>query len=354
MPKLSNIPIIDLFARPGGLGEGFSSIYNNDKRVFDIKVSIEKDGNAHKTLELRSFFRQFKKDQVPSEYYDVLREPDLSEREALKAKLFEQFPEQYKIARQEAWQAELGAEAFPPELIDKRIKKSLGKRKDWLLIGGPPCQAYSLVGRARRQETESLNNEDHRVYLYKEYLRIIAVHQPAVFVMENVKGLLSAKVGGEKVFDWILNDLRDPASVFTETNSKKYKIYSLSTAPESHDKHGNPQYKDDRDFLIQAEKFNVPQKRHRVILLGIREDINTIPGVLKSGEEIDLKSIIKDLPKLRSGLGRSIVSSEIVDGKKKRTYQKEIDSAKNWEDRISEIKEELSIHGMVLLQIKSW
>lgn len=342
MPKQKKISVVDLFAGPGGLAEGFSSIRNNEEdRIFDVRLSIEKDDNAHKTLELRSFFRQFKKGQIPNEYYDVLREPNLSKREMLKSKLFEQFPREYKIAKQEAWQAELGAEAFPPEVIDKRIKKNLGKRKDWLLIGGPPCQAYSLVGRARRQETEGLSNEDHRVYLYKEYLRIIAVHQPAVFVMENVKGLLSAKVGKEKVFDWILNDLRDPASVFEDTNSKKYKIYSLSTAPESHDEDGYPSYQNDRDFLIQAEKFNIPQKRHRVILLGIREDIDTIPEVLKSGEEIDLKSIIKDLPKLRSGLGRSIVSSEIVDGKKKRTYQKEIDSDKNWEDRISEIKEEV-------------
>lgn len=54
------IPIIDLFAGPGGLGEGFSSVTDeNGDRVFDIKLSIEKDENAHKTLELRSFTRQF-------------------------------------------------------------------------------------------------------------------------------------------------------------------------------------------------------------------------------------------------------------------------------------------------------
>ena len=49
------IPIIDLFAGPGGLGEGFSSVFNNNRSVFDIKVSIEKDENAHKTLELRAY-----------------------------------------------------------------------------------------------------------------------------------------------------------------------------------------------------------------------------------------------------------------------------------------------------------
>jgi DNA (cytosine-5)-methyltransferase 1 len=116
----------------------------------------------------------------------------------------------------------------------------------------------------------------------------------------------------------------------------------LSTAPESFDENGNPVYKDNKDFLIQAEKFNVPQKRHRVILLGIRADLDVIPGILKSGlDEVDLKSVIGDLPKLRSGLGRSIVSSKTVEGRKKRVYKNEIDSDENWENKISEIKQEV-------------
>ena len=67
------IPIIDLFAGPGVLGEGFSSVYNgHDKRVFDIKLSIEKDEHAHSTLQFRSFYRQFEKGKLPIEYYQVL------------------------------------------------------------------------------------------------------------------------------------------------------------------------------------------------------------------------------------------------------------------------------------------
>ena len=57
--KNKEIPIIDLFAGPGGLAEGFSSVLVNEKRFFKIKLSIEKEENAHKTLELRSFCRQF-------------------------------------------------------------------------------------------------------------------------------------------------------------------------------------------------------------------------------------------------------------------------------------------------------
>jgi DNA (cytosine-5)-methyltransferase 1 len=337
--KKKLIPIIDLFAGPGGLGEGFSSVVKGNKKVYDIKVSIEKDENAHNTLELRAFTRQFKKDELPAEYYELLRESKLSNRDELRIVLFEKYPIQAKQAKQEAWLCELGNSKFPSEVIDTRIKSELNEEKDWLLIGGPPCQAYSMAGRSR---VGGIHEEDHRVFLYKEYLRIIAVHHPAVFVMENVKGLLSAKVNGEKMFDCILNDLQDPSLVFKKTNSPKYKVYSLSTEAESVDVFGNPVYKDNRDFLIQAENFSVPQKRHRVILLGIREDIKAIPGILTKGlHEVSLMSVIGDLPRLRSGLGRSIISSKTIDGKKKRVYKKEIDSDENWLRKISEIRKEV-------------
>lgn len=337
--KNIKIPIIDLFAGPGGLGEGFSSVLNKSDRVFDIKLSIEKDNEAHKTLELRSFFRKFNTDKLPTEYYDVLKEKNIQQRELLISDLFDKYPKEASEAKKEAWKAELGNEAFPSSAIDERIKESLNGSKDWLLIGGPPCQAFSMAGRSR---VGGIDNDDHRVYLYKEYLRIIAVHHPTVFVMENVKGLLSAKVNDEKVFDWILKDLRNPSSVFKETKAPKYKIYSLSTEPESIDSNGNPNYKDNRDFLIQSEKFKVPQKRHRVILLGIREDVDVIPGTLTLGlKETNLSSIIGDLPKLRSGLGRSIISSNTVNGVKKREYKNEIDSDENWEKTINAFKKEM-------------
>jgi DNA (cytosine-5)-methyltransferase 1 len=182
--KNIKIPIIDLFAGPGGLGEGFSSVINNTDRVFDIKLSIEKDNNAQKTLELRSFFRKFKKGEVPTEYYDVLKEENLQKRESLVLNLFEKYPIEALEAQKEAWKAELGSDAFPSSIIDKRISESLKGSTDWLLIGGPPCQAFSMAGRSR---VGGIDNDDHRVYLYKEYLRIIVVHHPTVFVMENVK-----------------------------------------------------------------------------------------------------------------------------------------------------------------------
>ena len=333
------IPVIDLFAGPGGLGEGFSSVYNLNKRIFNIRLSIEQEENAHQTLELRSFFRNFNKGDVPEEYYKVLEESNPKLKRELKLSLYGKYPKEYQKAKLEAWKAELGGKDFPPELVDARIKKAIGRSKKWVLIGGPPCQAYSIVGRAR---VGGIDNEDKRVYLYKEYLRIIAVHHPTVFVMENVEGLLSAKVNGEKVFSWILRDLQDPASVFKTVSSPKYKIYSFASKPDSYDLFSTPLHLNDRDYLIKSENYGIPQKRHRVILLGIREDIVSFPSILNpQGRELKLKDIIGDLPKIRSGLSRSFISSKTIEGKKKRAYFKEKNSNENWEEIVNSFREEI-------------
>ncbi|MCB0277850.1 MAG: DNA cytosine methyltransferase, partial [Calditrichaeota bacterium] len=261
------------------------------------------------------------------------------ERKRLREALFSKFPEEANAARNEAWLAELGSPEFPPERIDKRISEILDGENRWVLIGGPPCQAYSVAGRSR---VGGIRQEDHRVYLYKEYLRIIAVHQPAVFVMENVKGLLSAKVDGEKVFDWILRDLKDPKSVFPEIECPRYRIYSLVNRKSQLDILDGLNETIDQDYLIEAEKYGIPQKRHRIILLGVREDFRTVPPVLKKKyPPLTLESVIGDLPGIRSGLNRSFVSSTMVGGKKKRIYQKEEDSNANWEIIINGFRQEI-------------
>ncbi|MEX0361115.1 MAG: DNA cytosine methyltransferase, partial [Allomuricauda sp.] len=338
MPKAQKIPVVDLFAGPGGLAEGFSSIFDEKRRVFDIRLSIEKDSNAHKTLELRSFYRQFPIGKAPDEYYDLLKETNLKKRDALREALFEKYVDEAKNARKEAWRAELGAEEFPNDLVDKRITKALNGEKKWVLIGGPPCQAYSLVGRSR---VGGIDEEDHRVYLYQEYLRIIAKHHPTVFVMENVKGLLSAKLEDEKIFPKILEDLKNPGLIFSDLNSPDYNIYSLV----------KDEIKNDRDYLIKSEDFGIPQKRHRVILLGIRKDIKKKPKTLvKSESKTTLKSVIGKLPKIRSGLNRRFVRSIVINkesGKKKRYYENVLDSPEEWEKIVNGFKNEIeSLNGI--------
>ena len=352
---MSKIPVIDLFAGPGGLGEGFSSLLNIDhERVFDIKLSIEVDEHAHKTLRLRSFYRQFKQHEVPEIYYNYIRENDLKKKDVIIKQIKEEYSEEWKHAEQEAWKYEL---PFKEETskdskqkkgytlreivekhkeIDERINKSLEGEKEWLLIGGPPCQAYSLVGRSRNK---GINEEDHRVFLYKEYLRIIAKHHPAVFVMENVKGLLSAKVGEQKIFDWIKKDLKNPGTVFKKLRSPKYKVYSFIKKPDAYDNKGFPIYKNDSDYLIKSEKYGIPQRRHRVILLGIREDVvfRTV-NTLKTTVKVKLKDVIDSLPPLRSGIGREIIGEN---EKGNHIYSKIENKQRNWEKAVNNSRAKL-------------
>lgn len=343
------IPIIDIFAGPGGLGEGFSTLQDdNQEQIFKIKLSIEKDIYAHKTLKLRSFYRQF--DNVPDDYYLFIQGKISIE------DLYNRYPNEEALADEEAWCATLGSpdekdqNAASNQEIDNRIRRALDGYENWVLIGGPPCQAYSLVGRSRRQETILDESKDKRVGLYKEYLRIIAVHKPAVFVMENVKGILSAQTEKENVFSKILEDLSDPISAcISEGNyfddgeeRTRYRIYSLAVSPEKYDENGYPIFKH-RDFIIKAEDYGVPQKRHRVILLGIREDLEAQNTTLLKKQEVSLTSVIGNLPAIRSGLTRSYSHSEVgTDNSKKRFYKKENDSYEKWAELVNNFNSEIN------------
>ncbi|HAE87146.1 TPA: DNA cytosine methyltransferase [Candidatus Marinimicrobia bacterium] len=327
------IPVIDIFAGPGGLGEGFSAFYNphNNRRHFKIALSIEKEFYAYQTLTLRSFFRQFPKGQAPKEYYEFVRgKVTLNE-------LFQKWPKQAQKAKNEAWQAELGdgKKAVSDKIVDQRIQKTLNGGRNWVLIGGPPCQAYSVAGRSRRQEKILDEKKDERVGLYKQYLRILAIHTPAVFVMENVKGLLSANTEQSPVFSKILNDLSNPVDAYyaefgnngTKLECPGYKIYSLVAEPATFDLHGNPVFHH-QDFIILSERYGVPQARHRVILLGIRKDINHQPDILMPDNVVPVFSVLSGLPKLRSKLSKSE------------------DSREKWEAAIVKILEKNMLNGI--------
>ena len=93
--------------------------------------------------------------------------------------------------------------------IERKIEVALERAgsDECVLIGGPPCQAYSLVGRARRTDDTDFE-DDHKHTLYREYLNIVTKFRPAIFVMENVPGLLSATLKGVQMFEMICNDLQ--------------------------------------------------------------------------------------------------------------------------------------------------
>lgn len=282
------IPIIDLFAGPGGLGEGFSSLLDHkDEPVFEIGLSIEKDPIAHKTLTLRAVFRLLRGTEHIQHYYSYIRN-------AIDEATFRKIPAVAKAfvhAEKEAKCLELGK--ADEKSIDADILAALQGRDTWVLIGGPPCQAYSLAGRSRRANDKKFH-EDEKHFLYREYLRIIKAHRPTIFVMENVKGLLSSQHSGAPIFERILADLSAPAL------GLEYEIRSFVKA-------GNSESLDPVDFVIQAERHGIPQCRHRVILLGVRKDAgvsrhNLLPVAPKP---VTVKQAIGDLPRIRSRLSRN-------------------------------------------------
>ncbi|QTN21778.1 DNA cytosine methyltransferase [Rhizobacter sp. AJA081-3] len=294
-PKTKSIPVVDLFAGPGGLCEGFSSILDESgTRRFDVKVSIEKDPVAHRTLMLRSIFRKFSRAEVPDVYYDYVRG-------AIDRETFLGHPEirdAAKHAAQEARCAELGKTSV--EHVDSWIAGALKGASDWVLIGGPPCQAYSLAGRSRlRPGNREAFEADSRHFLYTEYLRIIQRFEPTVFVMENVKGMLNSRNSGARIFERILADLAKPKP------GVSYRIRSFAVDKDE---------LEPEDFVVEADDHGVPQTRHRVFLFGIREDVaartpslRTHPGrfvLRKADVKTGMAAALEGLPPLRSRLSQ--------------------------------------------------
>lgn len=281
------IPIIDLFAGPGGLGEGFSSLRDHRQEpVFEIGLSIEKDPVAHRTLTLRAVFRRLRGTSHIQHYYSYIRKE-------IDEPTFRKIPavaEAFVHAEKEARCLELGK--ADETAIDSEIRAALGGKETWVLIGGPPCQAYSLAGRARRANDKTFH-QDVKHFLYREYLRIIQVHRPTIFVMENVKGLLSSQHSGSPMFDRILADLCKPIP------GLEYEIRSFV-------KKGNSDTLEPVDFVIQAERYGIPQCRHRVILLGVRKDAGASRhDLLQIQRPVTVKQAIDDLPTIRSRLSKN-------------------------------------------------
>lgn len=279
---------VDLFAGPGGLAEGFSSLRNaNGDRIFDIALSVEKENSAFSTLRLRAFARQF--ETLPDTYYRYIS------RQISKNELIERHPVEWAAAENETAMLELGSEAAQLALDPRleRIRKEAPHGT--VVIGGPPCQAYSLVGRARNRGIEGYDPaEDHRHFLYREYIRILRLLQPVAFVMENVKGILSSKVGNEGIFDRVIRDLRAAGG-----RPDSYTLLPLVSASKKGHHSGH---------IIRSEDFGIPQTRHRVILLGIRKDVMggiPIPATLTpSSLRSTVACVLSGMPPLRSGLSK--------------------------------------------------
>ncbi|MFO1175547.1 MAG: DNA cytosine methyltransferase [Paracoccaceae bacterium] len=294
--------IIDLFAGPGGLGEGVSSLGSAGHAPFRIGISVEKEASAHRTLTLRAFLREYRTrhDALPAEFIDFhagrTPEPDWAVIDA----------DSWRLATDEARCVALGTDAAR-EATSAAIDRLHKEFDDTILIGGPPCQAYSLVGRARaRGKRNYVPEEDERHYLFREYISVLDRLRPAAFVMENVKGMLSSTVESRLVFEMLMEDL-------ASLGSHHGHVYELRAIRLEGGRARLQAVREPRDFIVRAEDFGVPQRRHRVIIVGIRSDLATgaaHASIAASNRARTVADAIGSLPRLRSGLSRAADDSE--------------------------------------------
>ena len=212
---MSKLNYIDLFAGAGGLSEGFI------QEKFEAIAHVEMSAEASDTLRTRVAFHHFQQKKKLNQYYAYLKQD---------------------ISRNELWNSipqELLESVINEEITDKSIENIFAKidlqldsKKVDVIIGGPPCQAYSLVGRSR---DPNRMKGDKRNFLFRYYAQFLIRYKPKFFVFENVLGLLTA--GNAKY----LNEMLE---LFSEIG------YSA-------------------DFqVLNAEEYGVLQKRRRVIIIG--------------------------------------------------------------------------------------
>ena len=301
------IPLIDLFAGPGGLNEGFSSVVDSrGNYVFETALSVEMNEFAHCTLELRALYRLLRRSGKLKNYVAYVQGSITRE------ELFKRSGLDGTAAQAEAMRATMGESDSTDREIEAKIAAALkkGGGNEFVLIGGPPCQAYSLVGRARRRhEKREKFESDPRHRLYEEYLRIVSRFRPAVFLMENVPGLLSARLGGESMFARIYKDLGEAGYDLHPIND----IGDLLNLAET----------DPKRFVVHAEEHGIPQARSRVFILGIRKDLRLEARTLKPATNIRVTThdVLNGLPLIRSRISR------------------QPDSAHQWHDAILKLGE---------------
>lgn len=243
---------IDLFAGAGGLSEGFI------RQGFEPIAHIEMDYYASQTLMTRSA------------YYHLLGENDLDRynsylsKEISKDDLHSLLPE---AIRDTVINMEISDDTIEHifNVIDTNLNRFDSTKVD-VLIGGPPCQAYSLVGRARDPYGKE---NDIRNYLYKQYVKFLRKYNPDIFVFENVPGILSASKGA--LFEDVKEIMRDAG-------------YELQAK------------------VLNAFDFGVLQQRKRVILIGWNKELGfSYPDFETVLHNFRVEELLSDLPPLQPG-----------------------------------------------------
>ncbi|WP_025121636.1 MULTISPECIES: DNA cytosine methyltransferase [unclassified Serratia (in: enterobacteria)] len=272
-----SLHFLDLFAGAGGLSEEFI------RAGFTPVAHVESNKAACFTLRTRAAYHWLTKESKLNIYEDYLRG------EISRNTLYKEIPaEIIESVINEEIKSESLSEIFT------KIDNSIKSKKIDIIIGGPPCQAYSLVGRSR---SKNRMIGDKRNYLFTYYVKFLERYQPNYFVFENVTGLLSAKDENGNLYFNIMRELFRAAGYQTE-----YKILS-------------------------TDEYGIPQARKRVILVGKKgSTLGFYPEPDKLPIRLTVDDVFSDLPKLLSGHGEIfqykekkphsfLIESELCDSK---------------------------------------
>lgn len=247
--------IIDLFAGAGGLSEGFR------QAGFNIAYHIEMDYMASETLKVREAYYFLKSNNKLDIYFSYLKG------EISKEELYSNIP--YNIL-EKIINIEICDDTFL-EITDK-----IGDLRVDGIIGGPPCQAYSIAGRSRSKD--NMEN-DPRNYLFEYYIKFLKKYNPNFFVFENVVGILSAKKGE------ILSE------IMKQFNNLGY----------------NAEFR-----ILNAKDFGVVQSRKRVIVVGWRkESLFYYPEIPSCLNRYTVKDLFDDLPSICAGEENNIYKNKV-------------------------------------------
>ena len=242
----SKIIAIDLFSGAGGLSEGFLQANN-----FDFIAHVE-----------------WEKPMVDTLRTNLVKRWGYSEEEAKKSVI------RFDIQKVEElvggnWSEETQKEYAHDNSIE--IDGQLGKKKVDVIIGGPPCQAYSIAGRYR----DSMKT-DYRNYLFESFVKVVDHYRPKFFVFENVPGMLSAKPGDRLVVERIYEAFEKIGYEIRKPEDMKKSVYT-------------------------AADFDVPQDRHRVIIFGVDKSLGYSVEDLYS--KLDLEKSKKPRLTVRDAIG---------------------------------------------------
>lgn len=253
---MKKLNYIDLFAGAGGLSEGFI------RAGFNPIAHVEMNKDACDTIKTRTAYHWLKENGQSEIYYDYLKSETKNKEE-----LWKKVPENLinSVINKEISEKSL------PEIFEV-IDRELGDKEVDVIIGGPPCQAYSVAGRARKDMSN-----DPRNTLYLHYVKFLEKYQPKMFVFENVPGILSAKNG--EYLEKILIAVRKAG----------YEV-SLPT---------------NKNRFLNAKDFGVLQDRKRVIIIGWKKELGLSYPEFETKENNFqvLKDLFADLKPLRNGEG---------------------------------------------------